>query len=647
MATAGAILLAALVVVYVAAWWWFRRRTMRVVTLVLLGLAVFSGAVASFFDVGMRMRRYFDDYWWPGGAVILLVLAGFYVVLEGVAARRESPRVDVVDPDDDRDDTSALVAALRARLSAIEVSKPSPVPGGQVGESVAAVVESTGVQGSNLASAFVELGYRILPTPRAYSVRVRIEDDPESTDPLQQVTVELHDRTTGRSTDVITLPPLPRTCVSEHAAAFVACRVFARDPATPEWVKGKFDGEDLAAYLLSKQPRCGEKTFDSLRADRLRCLHVLERAVSDGPAAGVARDELASLYELEGRYGDALRMHALNRLHFGRDFHRGRYRLAMVLSMLASDRFGEAWPSTPLRVRQDVVRYLERAGAYKPKQAEVTPHRFVVPRQRDFVAVRRVMLDIARDELVEIRNSLSWWRQLAACVVHRSWRSSLQPATVLTPRGFVERARHRRKLSSAVRIVDERAARLRGKSLPPASEPKGWERRVSPPWAELYNEACLLAIRTVEGKPAGPLRRQATAEVVRALRRAVDDPGCELYRPSTLISVNRDLQCLRGDRRFKRFVEDQLRRDFAMTAPPAKPREGGLPDAWMAARLTNAFRLVERESGERRVTRRPSLARAYRAERRHPPTPPPVRRRPSGSGDGQRTDGSLGSHYLG
>ena len=77
--------------------------------------------------------------------------------------------------------------------------------------------------------------------------------------------------------------------------------------------------------------------------------------------AGVARYELAQLYDLAGRHVEALLMHAINRAQYPH-FYRGRYRFAMSLEMIASAEPGAAISAAEAPVLDEALKILQRCG---------------------------------------------------------------------------------------------------------------------------------------------------------------------------------------------------------------------------------------------------------------------------------------------
>ena len=89
-------------------------------------------------------------------------------------------------------------------------------------------------------------------------------------------------------------------------------------------------------------------------------IEILKKAVRNNASAGVARHELALLYDLEGQHAEALRLHALNREQYPR-FYRSRYRLGMSLEMIANPAFTFS-EEKAADLLNDSLRSLDRCG---------------------------------------------------------------------------------------------------------------------------------------------------------------------------------------------------------------------------------------------------------------------------------------------
>ncbi|MGW5363347.1 hypothetical protein [Actinopolymorpha pittospori] len=647
--TIGATLLSLIFLLGVA--WYFSRRTLRItavaivlVTVILLVVLSSSMVTAPLEQRTSGLLQNVASWFWsplyagrrvpnslPASLALLVLLALCYVGLEVVAARRESPRVTVADPvEHDNDETKQLLTDLKSSLPAVEVRAPRDMPGGSPGPSVAAVVEGSEVEGGKLVAAFLRLLSQLLPAAPSYVVRLRAENLPSPNrghDGRVRASIDLTTSHTGQTTAAVTLPPLPIDEVAPRAAGFVASRVFQEDPSTPEWVKGKFDGEDLTAYLLSQRPLYSERTYREVRDNRLYRIKQLERAIVSRPAADIARYELACLYELEGRALEAVRLHALNRLHRTERSERARYRarLGMALSMLANEQFHNVWGRADGAqwIRRDILRYLREAGVYNWPNDNLQK-RFVDPRPgEDLTELRRRILKIALEELEGYHKFARWRTRVWVFLTCRSMRSSLTPTIGLTRNGFRERSDRRARVKLAIQIVEVRLKRLDSTWKPTRSTRKTTRldryisRHRKETWLEHYNTACLQAATDVEDSTKSSHQRsEATERVVEELRWALDDPRCELYRPAEWLSMDPDLQSLRrqpglgGKRVFDDFIVEQLRRDF--DPPKVSLSAVGVPknDKWLKNRIAEAW------FGGSRAPRRVSLPRQHGASLR-------------------------------
>jgi hypothetical protein len=307
------------------------------------------------------------------GAIIALLVLG-YRALEWWALRWQAPMLDTSKLDEGQpsirpDDASAgslvdgltdgqrhdlLAAEVRFRLAAMEVRAPAILPGGSRSGGLATIAETSGISGAGLAGAIIRFFGMLWPTPRQVQLQVWVEPpaapasqrshpraDLTRADPTR-VTVELSDPRNGATLSTQTLAAASLDEAAVRVAGYVARQIFGMDPATPPWVYGAPDGEDLSALLLSRQQRVSIETPDDLRASRAEEIALLRKVAEASLCAGVVRYDLAQLYSLQGLpYEDhltALRLHAVNRDQYPR-FYRGRYRLAMSLEMVADPQF--------------------------------------------------------------------------------------------------------------------------------------------------------------------------------------------------------------------------------------------------------------------------------------------------------------------
>ncbi|WP_116248033.1 hypothetical protein [Nocardiopsis sp. FIRDI 009] len=573
---------------------------------------------------------------WPdpirGGwtAALLVLLAGGYLWLETTAVRHE-PSVQVSEPREQDDEaTRRLNRELRLRLPGIEVLAPAWKPGAPPGQAVAALVENSDLPGAGVASALMRVLGLVLPVPPSYGVRVRA-DGPEGNDPEESgyvsATVEIHDRVSGRSLHQITLPPLRSDLAAVRAAGFVATRVFAEDPLIPDWAKGTYQGEDLAAYLLVKElPRLDRRywerrstdlhedydAFHGIQRERIR---ILRRVAYSRRVSGIVRYELASLYEQDGKHVKALRLHALNRAHYssesGRNkiFQRSRYRMVVLLKMIANHRFADVWSAADPQDRRDVFHALRLAGLLPDGLRE---EGFVSPSGGDdgLRSTRLVLLRVAEAETGAMAEHFS--RSRLVCENIR-WRGK-NPYSVLPPGAASQESPWRRweyydlglrllRSSIESRIVSaggtprpELPGRRRKRPARGVRDVDAF-RRANPgwgTWALTYNKASLIATQRVESKtPSSEEEREEVArsvdDVIATLREALNPSVCEHYRPSELMACDPDLECMQGEPRFISLLREQYDRDWQvkphfrdslgqrLAARPTRPSHRRLP----------------------------------------------------------------------
>ena len=401
-----------------------------------------------------------------GWLVIIAVFVFAYRELEVWALRWQPPAVDTSalggapgtrknsapgapgDRADGQGDHDRLLAELRFRLPAVEVRAPPILPGGTMPNGLASIAENSGVAGSGLAGAIVRVAGLLWPSPRRYQVRVWVKpaDPPtaaksrgkERATASRRVTVILEDAQTGRSIATQTLAARDLNDAAARVAAYVARQIFRQDPTAPPWSVGSFDGSDLAALLSAEQQR---DLIDCPKdAHRARCRQIeeLERAVCNSPGAGVARYELALLYDLERNHTRALWLHAINRKQYPR-FFRGRYRLGMSLEMIANPQFGalkkEAWDDL-----RESLRILDQCGI--TDNAEDSCEVIAAPLSAE---LRKELLTAARNELRACQRQLTLWRLIWATFWHRDERAI---------RKHYWRLRERQRFHDGVRVAE-------------------------------------------------------------------------------------------------------------------------------------------------------------------------------------------------
>jgi hypothetical protein len=546
-----------------------------------------------------------------------------------------------------------LMAELRFRLPAVEVRAPALVPGGSTPNGLASVAENSDVAGSGLAGAIIRVVGMLWPSPRRYQVRVWVRcagqptsknragenhqgDPPRTASSAANgqkpaatrmwMTVDLEDAQTGGSIATKTLAALDVDDATARVAGYVARQIFRADPTTPPWSVGSFDGSDLAALISAKQRveliHCPQDAHD------VRCsqIYKLKNAVPNSPGAGVARYELALLYDLESYHAEALKLHALNRRQYP-GFFRGRYRLGMSLEMIANPLFVLDKDKDPDPFR-DSLRILDQCSVTCDAEAEYADSLLLSCK------LREKLLAAAQTELRKGRRRLTLWRIIWATFWHRDERPVLKPYWRLRERqrphdaarvaellvtvrrclneqerdctreGLRRARKYRRHTKRALHIVAAitgdvkeiketlnpgKQGKIAGKTrwLPWQRRTPSWEKwrpvknsaktrwlpwqRRTPSWQAAYNAACLYAALGGSDRARGDMGRQdkMAQMAVRCLRRAVNDRRCEMERPWEWISTDPDLRCLRCCRSpaFPEFLAEQKRKDYPEAAP--------------------------------------------------------------------------------
>jgi hypothetical protein len=514
-------------------------------------------------------------------------------------------------PDETVTDPHAwLVAELRFRLPAVAVRAPAILPGGTRPNELASIAENSGFSGSPLAGAIISFFGVLWPNPRRYLVRVWIEDGKRSggqehgqppaggkdrTPGSTRVTVDLENPRTGASIAASTLvaPDIDRA--ASVVAGYVGRHIFKQDPTASPWCVGSFDGDDLAGLLMAAQQRVSPESASDIRRARRRQVGILENCRLD---SGVARYELAQLYDLEGQHARALRLHAINRADYPR-FYRGRYRLGMSLEMIANPAF--RLPDGETAEMRDTLAILDRC--HVTTDAEGTFGSFV--RDKLPPELREELLTAAAKELRAVRRQLTLRCVLWNMFVHRDERMIRKQYLRLGERECFHDGARVAELLVAVRqsLLDEERQRTRPDRinhhfrramnivaavagdcaeirplLSPA--PKGHAREPrpgqkaaktrwlyrqcrSPSWQAAYNAACLYA--ALEQRPGydQDKKNEMARHVVASLRRVVNDPDCEMERPWDWISTDPDFRRLKwSSKEFMSFRHAQLDRDY-------------------------------------------------------------------------------------
>ncbi|MCY9783370.1 hypothetical protein KIK06_05605 [Nocardiopsis sp. EMB25] len=610
----------------------FGQRGLRLSALAMAATAVIWAAWSRFPEGSEQLPDWPDPIRGGWTAALLVLLGGGYLWLEATAVRRE-PSVQVSSTKtQDNEATRKLNHEVRSRLPAIEVLAPAWKPGAPPGHAVAAIVESSDLPGSRVTSALMRVFALVLPVPPSYGVRVRA-DGPEGNAPEDNgyvsATVEVHDRISGKTLHQTTLPALRSDLAAIRAAGFVASRVFAEDPLIPEWAKGRYEGEDLAAYLMARElPRLDRRywgqgptdpyqdyeTFHAMQQDRI---DILRRAADSRRASGVVRYELASLYEQKGEHVKALRLHAVNRAQYSskrsrnKIFQRSRYRMVVLLKMIANHRFAEVWNAADPQDLRDIFHALRLAGLMTKSRTfeDLEEEEFVSPEEnRDGPRrIRIALLRIAKAEACAMDRHFSRRRMFCEDV---RWHGK-NPYSVLPPGINSQESpwRRRKYYNIGFRLlhgsIASRIASAEGRlpvyghwwlqrhrqeeELKRIEEDIEEFRKLNPGWGQwgiTYNKASLIATQKLEsGIPLAPEERaEAVDEVIAALREALNPSACEHYRPSELLARDPDLECMQNEDKFVALLEEQYKRDW-QTKPPF-PRSLGQE---LVARRTRPF----------------------------------------------------------
>jgi hypothetical protein len=557
-----------------------------------------------------------------GWVMLLVLLVTGFAALDTVCALREQPRVQVADPRSEPGgapepgrpypgDQRGLLEELRFRLPAVEVRKPALMPGGSTLDTLASLISDSGGTGAKATAALMQAVHALEAQPRTYEVRVYSERC--SADGHRQadgnwlhVTVDLRNVRTGQNVAVRMLPPCPPDEAAKRVAGYTARQVFKHDHSTPAWAVGSADGEDLSAYLLAAEISPRTSTFPDVYECRQRQRSILESAVRQSRNAGLVQYELAAMCDLDGDNLESLRLHLDNRVRHPR-LLRGRYRLAMSLSMLADPLFESQWRAPGASAgqetgdlavrREEIIRRLGWAGLLggpdEPGIADLL--RDPDPSGDRERAVKLTFLAVARREFLAYRRSAQVPSLLWSALRHRSERR-LRLETLRAPPGWRHPRRRMLAFDISLEVNNQRLNRLRAPAFADGQLTAAQERvlrrlglrevlqagapwvygRV--PWQAVYSAAHLYALRTSSGLPDPDSAETA----VRLLRLAVSDPDCDLVRPSEWIAMDPDLRSLRGFPSFDAFVREQARWDFA----PSPVTTAG--DPWFRQRLPDS-----------------------------------------------------------
>jgi len=493
-----------------------------------------------------------------------------------------------------------LCAELGFRLPAVAVRAPSVLPGGTKANELASIAVNTGISGSGLAGAIISFFSMLWPSPRRYQVRVWIEPGKRSERGKKhatadtRVTVDLECLPSGASIATKTLVTSDFDEAASAVAGYVARHIFSEDPTAPPWCVGSGDGDDLAAMLIAGRQRVSPGSPGDVCRARQKQIRILERCKLD---AGVARYELAQLYDLEGNHVKSLGLHAMNQEDYPR-FYRGRYRLGMSLEMIANPEFPLL--DTPVTDMLASLHVLDRcqltAGAENIYQNIVSGPWPPESNESQLAALRNMLLVAAQDELGEVRQQLTLWRVVWEMLWHRDERAIRKLYWRLRERqSFADGARVaellvavRRKLAAEKKPGPELKDSLQIEDYISAAGPHKSAAKIvaavtrddvkakrtrwrpgqcrTPSWQAAYNTACLYAAlrqhHLAGTEEEGEANEYMAEQVVDSLTRAFNDPDCEMERPWDWISADPDFSCLRSSTGFQTFRASQRQLDY-------------------------------------------------------------------------------------
>jgi len=521
-----------------------------------------------------------------------------------------------------------IAAELKFWLSAVEVRAPAILPGGSRSSALASIAEASGVNGSGLAGALIRFFGMLWPSPRRVRVRVWVKGAavPAKIDAPTRVAVCLDDPGTGASIGTKTLAAGSLDDAACMAAGYVARRIFAGDPTAPPWCIGAADGGDLAAMLLARHVRVYPESEEEVMRARCTKIGLLKDVAHSSQCAGVARYELAHLYDLNGDHVQALALHATNQEQYPR-FYRGRYRLAMSLEMIASSDPGTKMSEEDEVTFEAVLRILHRWDG-TPRGDKSKEYRVKNGTLLLCTELRSYLLGAAWKELQKIRKYLTLRDVIWQSFRHRNERGVLKPYW---------RMRHRQSFHDGVCLAQLLVAvrqilndKKKSSQLPrpqkvlriataiaddssyiaelldiPYKLGKRWEQKdpmpmvkrlrtrhrprqySTPSWPAAYNLACVYAAiyadrnRELEAcvhkpednhakHPAEQIKNELrclAGKVVTSLEFAINNPECEMERPSEWIGSDPDFGCLRSPHDefstvFRDFLASQKQRDY-------------------------------------------------------------------------------------
>ena len=310
----------------------------------------------------------------------------------------------------------------------------------------------------------------------------------------------------------------------------------------------------------------------------------------------------------------ALRLHARNREEYPR-FYRSTYRLGMSLEMIASPEF-DVLEEKVTEVLHESLDILDRCHVTEKAAAiygKIKKEKLKEEKDKKLRELRKEMLKAAQQELRVCRRQLTLWRVIWESFCHRDERAILKNyrrlrvrqrfhdgalvaelfVTVrrsLNERTCVLTRKDHRRIKRALRITGaitgdstaieallkdptDEAQKFRHVTWHPRkhTERIRWlpRQRRTPSWQAAYNAACLYAAISYSCKDSQHAREDSQhAKVatnrlaVESLKRAINDPDCELERPSDWISTDPDFGSLKSSKEFQDFLRDRILRDY-------------------------------------------------------------------------------------
>jgi hypothetical protein len=256
-------------------------------------------------------------------------------------------------------------------------------------------------------------------------------------------------------------------------------------------------------------------------------IQILESVAHGKQCAGVARYELAQLYDLTGRHVEALLVHAVNRAQYPH-FYRGRYRLAMSLEMIASAEPGVAIRAAEVPRFNEALRNLRRCGVLPADLPDLDPAGDGVTGLP--AGLRAGLLDAAGDELRAIRQYLSLPNVVLRSFWRRDERGILKPYLRQPYRQSFHDGVGAALLLVAVRRAHSALARAVG--MPGDS---GLECELDRPWDWISNDPDFGCLHSSDEKAFAEFREFLTAQKRRDYPPvpAVPDPARVKRRPQS------------------------------------------------------------------------------------------------------------------